>query len=301
MSKLRFHLIPCSQHKTPLTKNGEKDASNDPEVLQAWRAQHPSCNVAIATGPSGLIAVDEDTYKAAYVAGALERLVGAELPPTVEWASARGGRVRIFRRPDGVTVPPKNGIIPGVDVKASAGYVLIPPSKNAEGQPYTWVRGPKDNAIADAPPELVRFCVEHKTPPGARPQRAVNGAQELYLRSGDGRWEFLRRLGGILRREGCGEAVLRAALSEFAEKQCEPDETVRPSEIDRMVSWLLTVPVGMDAQLEMLGRADAEAKNEEMVKIAWADGTKGSVRMAMLAEALEEGAWVDVDDEEDLV
>lgn len=252
---MKFHLIPIARAtKRPLTRNGEKNASNDPMQLAAWRRQFPDCNWAVCTGPSGLLALDEDLYKIAFTEGALEKAIDLpELPQTVEWKSARGGRIRIFLRPEGETITSRNGALPAIDVKASTGFVLCPPSKNAAGQAYEWVNRPSEVPIAAAPPELVQWLKDWKglRARGAeKPRQVLGGVEQVFLRSGDGRWDFLRRLGGLLRKEGCGGFVIHAALSAFVREQCEYDDTVSPQEIDRMVAWLMTVPVGADARLE---------------------------------------------------
>lgn len=249
---MKFFLIPCDNNKRPLTQHGEKDASADTGQWDLWKRRWPGCAWAIATGPSGLIAVDEDCYKAVWTAGILEKAVGVtSLPDTVEWRSGRGGRVRLYKTDIKVTA--KNGILPGVDIKAGTGYVLCPPSRNAEGQKYTWTRSPQEFEVAEAPKELVDWLIAQKAVKGAAGKpRATNtdGHEQVFLRGGDGRWEFVRRLGGLLRREGCGYDTIFDALRSFVEHQCEPDETLRDSELERLAGWLMSVPIGAQARFE---------------------------------------------------
>jgi hypothetical protein len=49
--------------KEPITSNGFKDASNDPEVINQWASKYPSANIGIATEASNLIVVDCDSSK----------------------------------------------------------------------------------------------------------------------------------------------------------------------------------------------------------------------------------------------
>lgn len=236
--RLRWYLIPVDLKKRPLTPNGEKDASNDLEMVKVWRERWPECNLAIATGPSKLIAVDMDKYKEVYrdPAGTLG------LIPSVMWKTARGGEVVVYNRPESVTIPSKISLLPAVDIKASTGYVLIPPSKNAQGQAYEWVNHPSKTAVADAPKILIDFILSHKKPLSKLPMSEE--ADEVYLSAGDGRWEHLRRLGGLMRRMGCGYETLCDALKAFVELQCEYDDTLRDSEVERLARWLSTVPYG---------------------------------------------------------
>ena len=44
-------IIPCNPNrKTPLTTNGFKDASNDPEIIKLWWDQYPEANIGLVTG-----------------------------------------------------------------------------------------------------------------------------------------------------------------------------------------------------------------------------------------------------------
>lgn len=49
--------------KEPITPNGFKDASNDPQVIQEWIRKYPFANIGIATEASNLIVVDCDSSK----------------------------------------------------------------------------------------------------------------------------------------------------------------------------------------------------------------------------------------------
>lgn len=251
MKLLQFYLIPINRgKKVPATPNGEKNASNDWGQVQQWRERLPGCNFAICTGPSDLIVLDFDSYKPNFVEGSLEAACKiSAFPETAEIRSARGGRVLLYKR-NGQDVPSRNSVLPAIDVRANTGFILCPPSKNAEGQPYTWVRkGP----IVAAPPELVAFLQDKQRNVAKRgetkPRRTAPEGEEIYLKAGDGRWEFLRRLGGLLRREGCGPATLFAALNTFAEQQCEDDPTISYQEISRLCTWLAEQPIGVNARI----------------------------------------------------
>jgi hypothetical protein len=247
----KLHLMPVQAGgKRPLCDHGEKDASADAAQVRHWRKLFGRCNWAVATGPSSLIALDEDTYKDVYVPGLLDAAIGVPLPKTVEWRSGRGGRVRVFRRPPGVEVKPgplKERVgIPGVDVKASAGYVLIPPSVNNEGGRYEWVHSPSDTAVADAPPELIELLtMESLSDSGGS---SLVETEELFLRAGDGRWERLQRFAGGLRRWGWGERAILGALRAFASAQCEPDGSIGPAKVEEIARWAVSLPAGTDVE-----------------------------------------------------
>ena len=89
-----FHVFPCRpRDKRPATANGLKDATTDPDVIQAWWQQQPDSNIAIATGAaSGIFVVDIDGLDAEAALRRLEVEHGA-LPATVEAITARGRHV----------------------------------------------------------------------------------------------------------------------------------------------------------------------------------------------------------------
>jgi Bifunctional DNA primase/polymerase, N-terminal len=73
-----FPLRPGTKRPQAGFTSWESRATVDPERITRWWARHPDDNVAIATGPAGLVVVDLD------VAGAGERA-------PAEWTGARGG------------------------------------------------------------------------------------------------------------------------------------------------------------------------------------------------------------------
>ena len=89
-----FHVFPCRpRDKRPATANGLKDATTDPDIIQAWWQQQPDFNIAIATGAaSGIFVVDIDGLDAEAALRRLEVEHGA-LPATVEAITARGRHV----------------------------------------------------------------------------------------------------------------------------------------------------------------------------------------------------------------
>jgi hypothetical protein len=59
-----WFIFPLRQNgKEPITSNGFKDASNDPQVIQDWALKFPNANIGIATEASNLIVVDCDSSK----------------------------------------------------------------------------------------------------------------------------------------------------------------------------------------------------------------------------------------------
>ena len=95
----RFHVFPCRPHeKRPATANGFKDATTDPDIIQAWWQQQPIYNVAIATVKFRHFVVDVDGVDAEAALRRLEEST-ARLPATVEVITARG-RHLYFKWPE---------------------------------------------------------------------------------------------------------------------------------------------------------------------------------------------------------
>jgi hypothetical protein len=123
--------------KAPLTSHGFHDATTDPGVIRQWWRRWSAANVAIATGAPGPDILDVDVKPDGSGFAAFNRLKRAGL-----LAGARA----IVRTPStglhvyftGTSQP--GGRLPQhfIDLKASGGYVLAPPSR-VHGKPYELV------------------------------------------------------------------------------------------------------------------------------------------------------------------
>src|SRR5258708_36231359 len=54
-----WRVFPCEQRR-PLTSNGFKDASSDPDHVRSWWSRHPDAWVGFWPGPSDIAALDID-------------------------------------------------------------------------------------------------------------------------------------------------------------------------------------------------------------------------------------------------
>jgi hypothetical protein len=120
--------------KAPLTRNGFKDATTDPEQVRAWWRRWPDANVAIATGAPGPDVLDVDVKPAGNGYAALKRLKRAGLlTGATRLVRTRSGGLHVYYTGTGQ----RGGGLPRhhLDFKASGGYVLAPPSR-VHGRPY---------------------------------------------------------------------------------------------------------------------------------------------------------------------
>jgi len=144
---------------------GVLDATTDIKIVVAWWGGHyAGCNIG-ARIPDSLFLLDVDPRN-----GGLKSLADLEhrnspLPETMTHVSGRGdgGTHRFYRRPPGNLSDRRLG--PGVDIKTSSGYAVVPPSIHpASGRPYTRIDAP----VADPPAWLIGLLL---------PQRALSRAQ----------------------------------------------------------------------------------------------------------------------------
>lgn len=186
-----WKVFPCNPDgKEPLGGNGHKDATDDQEQVRRWWTQTPRANIGLALAPSGLVAVDPDTYKPTCGWGEFCAENGIEEIETLTQRSASGGWHYIYAATEGVTYP--GALATEVDVKHK-GYILLHPSTFA-GKPYVWHN---DDDPAPAPEWLkpkAAKVVAHRhisgesKPAGAsfaRTRRALNAVPPETLDYGD--------------------------------------------------------------------------------------------------------------------
>lgn len=133
-----------SPAKHPLTRRGLLDASKDPEVVAGWWQRWPWANLGMPTGKaSGIVVLDIDPRHDGY--HTLAKLIASDDSGilTLEVNTGGGGVHLWFWLPDGADVTNSNkGIAdqfgPGIDVRGTGGYVLIPPSLHISGNRYAW-------------------------------------------------------------------------------------------------------------------------------------------------------------------
>jgi len=161
-----------SPGKHPRTQHGLHDATLDPVDVRGWWARWPDANVGVVTGArSGLLVLDIDLPHGPASLARIEATLGP-LPVTCEQRTGSGGRQLLFAHP-AEPVGNRARLLPGIDVRGDGGYIVVPPSQHATGEPYRWTgRTP----VAPAPDWLValltREPVAH-TPAGAVARRPI--------------------------------------------------------------------------------------------------------------------------------
>ncbi len=128
----------CKSAKTPLVAGGFKSATTDPAIIEGWREKFPEAMIGLPTGStSGLSVVDIDVKNGKdgrQVFDAYLEEHGEEWPVTVEAETPSGGSHLIFENEPGSSS--RTGVLPGVDTRGEGGYVVLSPSRLADGRKY---------------------------------------------------------------------------------------------------------------------------------------------------------------------
>jgi hypothetical protein len=165
-----FPLAPGRKRPRPELTAWEARATLDPDRIAAWWARHPADNIAIATGPAGLVVVDldqarpGDTPPSAWpharngldVLAALAHRHGRTLAATWTVQTTSGGRHLYYRAPKHGGPWRNSAGRAGwnIDTRATGGYVVAPGSLIA-GRPYLVVDDTEPVELPDWLAQLV--------------------------------------------------------------------------------------------------------------------------------------------------
>lgn len=155
-------IFPCRSDKTPYTHNGVLDATTDPDRIKAWWAKWPLANPALDVGGAGMMVLDLDP---GHDWKELESNVGS-IPDTGLYSrTPRGGEHLFFGIGGSEIVSPSAGKLAShVDVRSFNSYVLLPPSRTADGI-YEWLG---EGRPAHRTDEMVRLANTHREKSGDR-------------------------------------------------------------------------------------------------------------------------------------
>lgn len=128
-------VIPlAARAKTPLTRHGLHDASDDPDVVESWWLRWPDANVGLRTG----IAFDVLDLDGPDGTASLARIApGYRHDGPV---SITGKGYHLLFAPTGKRNFARRE--PGMDFRGDGGYIVAPPSIHPLGHAYRWGREP---------------------------------------------------------------------------------------------------------------------------------------------------------------
>lgn len=211
-------VFPCwPGAKTPIPERGLLEATLDTEQIKNWWKDYPNANVAISCGPSGVVVIDIDPrHQGDLSFEALREELGKETFETKSQITPGGGAHYFFRAPEDEPVQNSdgrtNGLGSGIDVRASGGYVLVPPSVNKEnGREYVWEISSTSAPLAELPKVLADRL---------RPKQRSFEAADAVIEGG--RNAHLTSMAGALRRKGLSAKEIHAAISVANTDRCKP-------------------------------------------------------------------------------
>jgi hypothetical protein len=129
-----FPITPLKKNP-PLVKWGSQ-ASNDVEQVKAWWAKWPNANIGLVCGEIFDV-IDLDTIEAMQQFNAMPPSVQPSILGSVKTPHGR----HIFITPE-PSLSVEVGMLDGWDYRGAGGYVVAPPSRNAEGKTYEWLKPP---------------------------------------------------------------------------------------------------------------------------------------------------------------
>lgn len=131
--------------KHPVFDGWQHVATTDLDVLRTWHERYPLANWAWALDEDEFVLDCDPRNGGPSSVAELRALDLPDLPPTRFAVSGSGGLHACFRvgahqpRTNGKLVAPDGTVLPGIDVKAAVGYVLVAPSNHRSGGTYHWL------------------------------------------------------------------------------------------------------------------------------------------------------------------
>ena len=221
----------------PPGQSGFHQATTDPSKIERWFTAYGEPNLGTPTGvhidavtgqpnarPFDVLDIDPDHGGMASLA-LLMRSHG-ELPETAQQITGSGGHHYCFLS-DGKVKNSAGGIAPGIDVRGTGGYIVLPPSIHPDTlEPYRWAQDVTEAELAPWPEWLLTLISEisrkrQSTEVGAR---IPLGVQEATL----------MRMAGAMRRHSATKSEIYAALIVVAQERCDPP--VSPADVERMAT-----------------------------------------------------------------
>ena len=201
--------IKAGQKAPPLTMNGLKGATTDPEAIKRWWGMWPKANIGIRC--TGLLVPDFDGKIGSESKAQLEAKFG-KLPAT--WTIKTGGGTleapkeqglhHVYKVKKDLNVRPEAGKYgyPGFDIRANDSYIVAAPSVTR--LPYETI---DDSPIADAPDWLIDIAKAGRN--GSKPGTKVT--KDAPIPDGQ-RNDTMSRIAGAMRRQGADQEAIEAAL-----------------------------------------------------------------------------------------
>jgi hypothetical protein len=221
---------PCGNERW-----GRGRAPRTPEQVREWWARYPEGRVAVILNPSRLVVLDVEGRNKGFdpdeVLDAVEDAFGS-LPPTLSASTSGGGRHYWFRVPEGVSLD----ALPQHPQGHDAGFEFRKASESKDGH-YVAVPSLMDGGELDGRAwldlaEVAELPPSFYPPPGTTGHTPKPPVTDEQIGEG-GRHAYLVRVGGALRRQGCGVEEVEAALLAANRSRCNPP---KPEQVVRSLA-----------------------------------------------------------------
>lgn len=214
-----FYVFPlASRSKKPESSTTTyKNATTNPEIIEAWWTLRPSSNIGLQPKASGIIILDIDNKNGGHLW--LEKIEKENGPlQTLTVLTPSGGKHFYFKAPS-FELSNKIGIVPGVDVIYSSNHVLVPPSIHPNGGTYEWVS--LEQPTQECPPWFLKL-LENRSPPPVNQNsltQFINQKGTLSLRTMD-----FMSLGGTAQYKGKWNHELYQAAKNYQQNNFTYEE-----------------------------------------------------------------------------
>lgn len=160
-------LLPPKSKKTgagkrPMLKDWPNQASNDPEVIEAWFEQNPDINIGVVMGRSKIFGIDIDPRNGGleWYNQHQEEILRAKNCVIEESGKGDGGRHLCYLLPEDLNLP-KSVKVKGVDLLCGNKQMVVAPSIHPDTlEPYQRVSENTLETIRDHIPEIPDCVME---------------------------------------------------------------------------------------------------------------------------------------------
>ena len=165
LARQGVRVFPCAADKKPLTSNGYKDASADPNIVDAWWTKHPEALIGVPTGDR-FVVIDVDLQH--LDAQQWYHASCSRLPLTRTHVTRSGGRHLLFK-PNSEVGCSAGKLGPHIDTRGLGGYIIWWPACGLDVL-HRGVLAPVPDWIIEAlrppqppPQKVVQFPPSHVT------------------------------------------------------------------------------------------------------------------------------------------
>jgi hypothetical protein len=218
---LRVHPLRAGS-KLPMLDRWQERATTDQDVIAEWWKSTPQANVGLLTSDRRAVLDVDPRHGGDETLAELEERHG-RLPDTCEAQTAHGGR-HIWL--DFGRVPIRNSagkLGPGLDIRASGGFVVAPPSVLSDGGSYLWLAGRclHELPVAPAPVWMVEALVPRIGSSEVRPSDEWAALIRGPIVEGQRNNSIARLAGHLFRRRPAPRVVLEIVRA-VNDSRCKP-------------------------------------------------------------------------------